>query len=1198
MILRIQDQKKECESRLTLSLNKSMISHIALNIGLISIISILMRNLFAPGLIEFGDLSYSLTLNSWRSWISLWDPITQSNNLQNIQLLPIEAPLIGLYQILGRGTDALEKTIIFGSLYLSSITMYVASFTLSKEQFGNKYAATVTATSASLFYSLNPWVLAAIEEDSWMISYALIPILFLFFDRSVRSKEKFKFAVLFALVSAIGLNQQFLAIFFMLAIFWTMFLAIKRGRQGFSRIIYGALLSICLFLLFDSYFLLPYLFGSSSINGLISQSASISYALNSFDRVGMINIIHLGGRLCCPSNAIDLFSVQTASSASLAFQLSSLTMPILFVGSFLTAKRSVMITYLHASSLILLFLASGTEGIFSGVFSWVITNFPLFGAFRESYILAGGAAFPYSLICAVAIGALFEKVRSHRRISSNFKFVNNKSFVCVTCVLCIYFLSMYPVASVYSTTYWNPNPPPNSYANAISWLNEQGDNFSVMWIGQHYGSQTFWGKGHPIGPFEVKSTLQPSVYYSSSAPAAPDSANYYYFVLYVLENHLTQNLGKILSPLDIRYVIFTNDTVSNAFPNLNYSLIFGALSEQTDMVLVYHSSFVFIFQNREPIETISSSQDISIIAGGYDALGFLSNDLSFHSESPEVMIDQELFGATFSYLLNKSTSIFLAPEDNQWNLLVQLLNKNDFISGSDFITNSTCWSSGSTESVGGWHSNFPANGLDSFDFDYGVGALWTSCAGATAHISLKNIQTSQYMVVLRHFVQSDGENSSLQVSFPTNSVILKSTNQSYSGFTWTNLGIFNLTSGSAITIESQHGFNALNAIEIIPLREYASATAKLENSLQNKIIFKLTQVGANYNYEVSNTTENNFAPSNFLPSTGPINYFSNGQVDILATSYYKLNLPITFFAWVSLKDNDNASQPNILSYITSFNGTGFFYDNAISKFGFQISLSSFESGRAIETNTVKDSAWHFLTAVDNGTTLELYLDGYLSTTVDLGQHVILNSSTFIIGQDGVGRYFQGYILEAGILNEALNQTQVYGMFLGENLSTLVSGGHLVVAWSNGLANGTIASSISYPKIVKAYGLTNSFDFPRTFSNQYLLDVFLQNSPLSEKTKETRLSPSAEVISYHPFSEVIQTSLIFNPYWVFVEDDSICSPIHGYGIVMYYLTGNCDPSSSSGELSFVLTQYFLTGEIISIVSAAASILIIYFRFRRL
>jgi hypothetical protein len=126
MILRIQDQKKECESRLTLSLNKSMISHIALNIGLISIISILMRNLFAPGLIEFGDLSYSLTLNSWRSWISLWDPITQSNNLQNIQLLPIEAPLIGLYQILGRGTDALEKTIIFGSLYLSrSIAIYV-----------------------------------------------------------------------------------------------------------------------------------------------------------------------------------------------------------------------------------------------------------------------------------------------------------------------------------------------------------------------------------------------------------------------------------------------------------------------------------------------------------------------------------------------------------------------------------------------------------------------------------------------------------------------------------------------------------------------------------------------------------------------------------------------------------------------------------------------------------------------------------------------------------------------------------------------------------------------------------------------------------------------------------------------------------------------------------------------------------------
>ncbi|MDG6906929.1 MAG: hypothetical protein JRN20_14225 [Nitrososphaerota archaeon] len=817
-------------------------------IGLnLAIASILLNKLFLPGQIIFGDFNYPLTLAAWLKQLSLWDPITQSYNVLSFQLYPVEGSMLWFASIFGLGSAVVEKSLLLGGIYASGISMYSVVFLYLRKWYpDSKLPVLLGAFIAGLIYSINPWILASLEEDSSIISYCAFPILFYLFDMAINSNRTKRFSLLFALVASFALMQQFVAMFMSLAIMWLIF-SLVSGKASRLSILRNFFVTIILYILVDLFFLLPFIFGSGEVGTLLSYSNLISQsskAINSFDQVSLLNVFELGGRLCCPPYPVNFFSMTGSTGYSSISRYSFLIVPILFAVSFFFRPRRAIVLFTQVSVIIYLLLATGTQSVISSLYVWLLDNVPFFGTFRESYLFAGIAIFPLGFACASGITEISSRILDHHNSSLVLNFRIHGLWKIASVVLlgvilgATYLTAVAPVAYAYGDTYYNPTPIPNEYNTVVNWVAAHAGNKGVLWIGQHFGSLTFWGGTHPMGPFETKSTNQPSLFYNSS----PGSGNLYYYILYTLEYNMTTNLGRLLSPLDIGYVIFDNDTIGRYFPNVNYNAVYGSLTHQSDLKLSFSSGFLYVFQNTELLTGLSSSKGLQLIGGGYEVLTSLANQGYNTSSNSGIMLDQQMLGRSFVPMLEDSNLIILGPEDNTLNLLVQLLNRSDFITASKLVTNSTCWSLSSSYDVGGWHSIFQNSPDDLFDFDYGFGILMASCAGASAYYSL-NLPKGEYVVLSRTLL-SQGTNE-LSVSLG-GSNIQRDINSSLTGLEWETMGNFSVSGESEVlTINSMEAPSAVNSIAVVPLEEYVSASKELSTLLLDKSILQLNSTASN-----------------------------------------------------------------------------------------------------------------------------------------------------------------------------------------------------------------------------------------------------------------------------------------------------------------------------------------------------------------
>ena len=205
------------------------------------------------------------------------------------------------------------------------------------------------------------------------------------------------------------------------------------------------------------------------------------------------------------------------------------------------------------------------------------------------------------------------------------------------------------------------------------------------------------------------------------------------------------------------------------------------------------------------------------------------------------------------------------------------------------------------------------------------------------------------------------------------------------------------------------------------LTSYASANRPTASSNTGLCIFntdtKAIEVSDGTNY-LSYNNDGVSVPSTFLTLNG-----TNQYVSIPDDTAIALNGDVSISAWFYL---DNTSGFKAIVGKRDGGGTNYvFYVNG-SK------LASYDGASVINDTgtTLSASQWyHGVLVIDSGTSTKFYVNGSISSTQS-SSTITSDDAPLLIGNDGVGSYFDGYIDDVAIYNRILSDSEITNLYGG------------------------------------------------------------------------------------------------------------------------------------------------------------------------
>jgi hypothetical protein len=216
------------------------------------------------------------------------------------------------------------------------------------------------------------------------------------------------------------------------------------------------------------------------------------------------------------------------------------------------------------------------------------------------------------------------------------------------------------------------------------------------------------------------------------------------------------------------------------------------------------------------------------------------------------------------------------------------------------------------------------------------------------------------------------------------------------------------------------------------------------------------------------------------------------------------------------------------------------------------------------TVPVSANTWTHLAATFDGTTVKLYVNGYLSASSTPGSYTKGSSEMHIGGRSSYGSFFNGVIDEVSVWNSALTESQIAGnMFTGINDPATVSGLSRYFTFNQGIA-GESNSAVTFLTDASSSaknGTLNSFVLTGSTSNWVTgyIPAVLSVSALTASIGDTEGSTAT-------------VNVASNLAWTAVSDHAwlTLSPASatGNGIITFTATKN--PSTSTRMATVTIT----------------------------
>jgi hypothetical protein len=276
-------------------------------------------------------------------------------------------------------------------------------------------------------------------------------------------------------------------------------------------------------------------------------------------------------------------------------------------------------------------LAAGISGPIAGVFEFLFNNVFFFKGFREPQKFVALLVLAYAYLGGLGV-AEFEKIARDPVNRSGAKQFG------VWLIIALALATPFIYSFTTFNGFWGQlktTDYPKDWYEVNSFLNQDEQDFKVLFLPWHLYMDFKWLPtpqkriATPANIFFDKPVIQgdnmeAGSIYSSSA----DHVSKYVDFLLANRNNI-DNLGELIAPLNVKYVILTKE--------VDYRL-YDFLYNQTDLELVKDTENMIVFKNRHPVHKFYQVDSISTIRSW--------NDLLDISRTGDVMDSAFVFGNT------------------------------------------------------------------------------------------------------------------------------------------------------------------------------------------------------------------------------------------------------------------------------------------------------------------------------------------------------------------------------------------------------------------------------------------------------------------------------------------------------------------------------------------------------------------------
>lgn len=609
---------------------------------LLAFAAIPFHSFFSGGLVLWDDLALPpFAVNQLSKSLLVWH--SGSDDIAALNLIPLNA-LMTLVESIPLPLSFLQQAYFLVGYWLMGLSMFFLARTLFPDKSSLCYFL------AAMLYMFNP-ILATYNlvggVRSWMLAYALNPLVLAFFARSLSSSHSKNWEVVGFLLAAVSFTTNTWGTFITL-VFLTGYAVISSvvdwSFERFLRNVAILLRVILVFALLGAFWIIPgalYLPVIYSLNSRFTGAQVVNaIALIKSNGPNIVNVIRL---YSSPYDYGFQFFYNTIVSGAIGLIISFMALVGILIGR---PKKSTLI----ASGLFVLFvcLASVASNGLLPYYVALLDHIPFGRAFLPvdvNWYLFYGVPLCLALLLGAGVVAVITK---YPRVK----------VIVVPVIVVLLLINSWPILTGYNTPYKadgleisfnQPTQIPTYYSQFQTYMSQQGNNFNmfllpsptVLFYSQYswLPKQTGWTNVNPnqgiqdLVPTLLLQNTGVDTYYVQ--PYSPSPQPLLQTIEHAIYQNLTQHAGRLLQLVGAKFLVFRTDLANpiqwtnTTAAAVNISTAKQILDHQRDLSLVAQFGSILVYRNTEYTSDVYVAQRVIAIDENTSVLIPLSNQVAF-----------------------------------------------------------------------------------------------------------------------------------------------------------------------------------------------------------------------------------------------------------------------------------------------------------------------------------------------------------------------------------------------------------------------------------------------------------------------------------------------------------------------------------------------------------------------------------------
>jgi hypothetical protein len=730
----------------------------------------MFRNIIGvKGVIIQGDFTYPPDLDRFfKFFYPMWDDTTSVGALARLPRLLFYLPFFAIGFAFDMDTTEMLTMIFIFAEFFSAFSMYYTSRYLLKKVYDiSELKISIASFIAAMSYMWSFYLIYNSFYPHHRAAYSLIPFFVLSLIIGLEN-GKLRYFILAGFLWCVACMDMHLTVHLgilslSIIVFYFFLKAIKPSDKGILKAFLGSFLThskylitlIISFICFSGYWFIPGLLmgGTSRYQSIIFEESSDIF----YTRSTMLNMMS-NQASHFQDSVIFSTSPELLDSTGMQDLMLIMGLGIFLFGMFALylKPKNRYVTFFSLFAIIAIFLTAIPQ-FSNNMYVWFVNKAPMHEWYGWAFkwpIISQFIVLSVSFLLGFSCIEVFIRVDKVKLRNINVKHGITAAIILLLLVSII--LPKWPLATGDMNGWFVPAEMPDEFDQVNAWLEEQDGDFKVLWLPKYRSWEVDWYEGNKVVKDIAGLSSSKPTYVFWSPQKQPNGYGIYFFssTIYQLHDYAvifensTENLGKIIAPLGIKYILFHDDnaTAYRAREEYRGNIIFNNLRHQVDMELVKQFGFIYVYENTNYQNDKNSlfyptSKDF-LIYGGLSSLKTLSSLPEFNSVNDGLIFAhqkrfdfEDLRSATDGIIFTRSSGLeeiaFTYADDRYF---IAPFDHTDYISGHDH------WSKVKFNHYG----NAPVyrrGNMDEWDRDYDEGIVFTWSPGELiADASLTDVE--------------------------------------------------------------------------------------------------------------------------------------------------------------------------------------------------------------------------------------------------------------------------------------------------------------------------------------------------------------------------------------------------------------------------------------------------------------------------